>query len=154
MRCNVGVNPKYLTDQWLIAEYRELPMVVGSLRINDWSIKSPVKTVFDLGTGHINWFKWRLHYLHRRHIEVKKEMVQRNFKCDVLNIVQSEIPFKFWNDWNPTLVDSEKIRERLVQKLIANKLPITWWRYNRVNLTAESAYLFIHKIRTGELFFV
>jgi len=51
MRCNVGVNPCYLTDQWLIAEYRELPMVIGSLRINNWEIKSAVKSSFTERAG-------------------------------------------------------------------------------------------------------
>ena len=151
MRCNVGVNPKYLTDQWLIAEYRELPMVVGSLRVNGWKIKSEVKTKFDLGKGHINFLKSRLMYLSNRHSAVKDEMVKRDFKCDVLSI---DIPdaVGYWNNWNPTMEDSQKIRLRLVEKITANKLPITWWRFNRVNLTLASVDEFLYNICRGELF--
>ncbi len=152
MRCNIGVNPNYLTDQWLIAEYRELPMVVGSLRVNGWKIKSEPLTVFNLGKGHLNWFKSRLLYLRRRHEEVKKEMILRGFKCDVLNIERDKCPSEFWNDWQPTIEDSLKLRGRLEEKLRANKLPITWWRYNRVNLSSETVEAFIDRIKTGELF--
>lgn len=154
MRCNVGINPVYLTDQWLIAEYRELPMVVGSFRVNGWKIKSEVKDTFNLGTGHINWFKPRLAYLHQRHKEVKIEMINRNFKCDALTIRKDECPGEFWNDWKPSMEDSQKIRERLVQKLLVNKLPISWWRWRRVNLGSDMAGGFLENIIKGELFYV
>lgn len=156
MRCNVGVNPKYLTDQWLIAEYRELPMVVGSLRVNGWKIKSEAFKRFDLGKGHINWFKSRLLYLFRRHEEVKKEMVSRGFKCDVLNITKEPGSEPFWNDWNPTMEDSVKLRQRLEQKILDNNnnRPISWWRYNGVNLTHETVNSYLDLIRNGEMYFV
>ena len=35
-RVNVGVNPKYLADQWLIAESVEITMITGSLRKNKY----------------------------------------------------------------------------------------------------------------------
>ena len=153
MRCNVGVNPKYLTDQWLIAEYRELPMVVGQLRKNEWTIKSPVKDSFDLGKGHMNWFKMRLLYLHRRHVEVKIEMATRNFKHDLLSINENEIPCEFWNDWIPTIADSIKIRHRLMNKIVNNdNVLLTWWRFNGVNLSDGNIEEFLRNILCGELY--
>ncbi len=156
MRCNVGVNPKYLTDQWLIAEYRELPMVVGSLRVNGWKLKSEALKRFDLGKGHINWFKNRLLYLFRRHEEVKKEMIVRGFKCDVLSIIKEPGSESFWNDWNPNMEDSMKIRQRLEEKILNNNnnRPVTWWRYNGVNLTPETVNSYLELIQKGEMYFV
>lgn len=154
MRCNVGVNPCYLTDQWLIAEYRELPMVTGSLRVNDWKIKSAVKNTFTLGTGHLNFFKPRLSYLFNRHEEVKKEMIKRGFKCDSLNIDLTICPKEYLNDWTPTMVDSKLIRTRLVEKITKNKLPITWWRYYKQNLTHSNVETYLNNIVNGELFHV
>jgi deoxyribonuclease (pyrimidine dimer) len=153
MRCNVGVNPKYLLDQWLIAEYRELPMVVGSLRVNGWKIKSEVKEKFDLGKGHINFLKSRLMYLSNRHDAVKIEMEKRRFKCDVLRIDMPDT-VGYWNDWKPTMEDSMKIRGRLKEKLTINKLPITWWRWNRQNMTPEFRDEYISIIQNSELFYV
>ena len=131
-----------------------MPMVVGSLRANGWKIKSEPLKVFNLGTGHLNWFKSRLHYLWSRHQEVKIEMVKRGFKCDALSIEKDKCPSEFWNNWEPTIEDSMKLRGRLEEKLRANKLPITWWRYNRVNLSSGSVEAFINQINQSELFYV
>ena len=150
----MGINPKYLTDQWLIAEYRELPMVVGSLRANNWKIKSPVKLIFDLGKGHINWFKTRLAYLCNRHSEVKLEASKRGFKCNALSIDLSACPIEFRNDWKPTIQDSWVIRNRLIEKLTKNKLPITWWRYNGYHLSDQTIDSYLDLIRYSELFWV
>lgn len=161
MRCNVGVNVKYLTDQWLIAEYRELPMVVGSLRHNKWKIKSASNDDFNLGKGHLNFFKTRLLYLKKRHSEVIAEMIRREFEHTTLMFyfhlveLDSNCPKEYWNDWKPTMEDSIKIRERLKSKIISNsKLPITWWRYNRINLTNETLDSYLDNIINGELYFV
>jgi len=129
-------------------------MVVGSLRVNGWKIKSEPLEVFNLGIGYLNWFKSRLYYLQSRHQEVKIEMAKRGFKCDVLSIEKDTCPPEFWNDWKPIMEDSMKLRGRLEEKLRANKLPITWWRYNRVNLSPEAVEAFIDKIKIGELFYV
>ena len=154
MRCNVGVNPLFLLDQWLIAEYRELPMVVGSLRVNNWIVKSPIKPTFCLGTGHLNFFKNKLYYLHKRHEEVKKEMVNRGFKCDVLSIDIAICPNEYVNNWTPSTVDSWLIRNRLVEKLTKNKLPITWWRYKHQNLAHNTLNTYLYNIVNSELYFV
>ena len=41
-RVNIGVDPKYLSDQHLIAESVEITMITGVLRKNGFEIKSPV----------------------------------------------------------------------------------------------------------------
>ena len=41
-RVNIGVNPKHLSDQHLIAESVEITMITGSLRKNNYEIKSEV----------------------------------------------------------------------------------------------------------------
>ena len=131
-------------------------MVVGSLRVNGWKIKSDTPENFTLGKGHINFLKLRLLYLFRRHEEVKKEMVSRGFKCDVLNITKEFGSEPFWNNWNPNMEDSRKIRQRLEQKILDNNnnRPISWWRYNGVNLTYETVNSYLDLIRNGEMYFV
>jgi hypothetical protein len=46
MRCNTGCNPKFLADQHLMAEARELKMVIGNLRTNDFKIKGKIPKQF------------------------------------------------------------------------------------------------------------
>jgi deoxyribonuclease (pyrimidine dimer) len=148
MRCNVGVNPEYLADQHLIAEYRELPMILGSLRCNKWVIKSAIPKKFKLNKGHMNFLKEKLLYIQRRHEAVKKEMTYRKFKCDALSIDLEHVPIEFCNDWNPNINDSLIIRERIIFKL-ENKPD--YWRFRSKKIDIE--YL-ITWVKYGKLFYV
>ena len=154
MRCNVGVNPRYLFEQHLIAEYRELPMLIGSLKYLNWQIKSPIPERFTLGTGHMNFLKVKLKYIQRRHIEVKKEMERRNIKHDFLSINLINIDPYFCNDWQPDLIDSNIIRKRITEKIL-NFPDLLWWRYNHIKFDDKNDILrIINIIEKGELFYV
>lgn len=154
MRCNVGVDPIYLVDQHLIAEYRELPMVIGSLRINDWKIKTDVPKSFVLGKGHMNFFKNKLTYLSKRHNVVKQECINRGFNCHSLSIIINE-GHPYCNDWSPDFIASKLIRKRIVEKLINRfeKSP-TFWKYKSNTLTKELLYDLIECIEDSYLFYV
>ena len=78
-RVNIGVNPKYLADQHLIAESVEITMITGGLRKNGYVLKSPTPEKFSLGNGHINFFKNKILYLYNRLNAVNEEMRRRNF---------------------------------------------------------------------------
>ena len=134
MRCNTGVDPKLLTDQWLIAEQVELLMIGGMLKKNKFKVKSKIPNSFKLGTGHMVFWVNKLKYLKRRHEEVKKEVIRRGFKATIRSINLDEFPEEFRNDWKPTLEDSMILRERLIWKL--NRKPIMW-RYERVNIRSR-----------------
>lgn len=152
MRCNVGVNPLYLADQHLIAEYRELPMVIGSLEYWKWQIKSDSLPTFNLGTGHLNFFKNKLLYLRRRHDKVIEEMRLRGFRCDLLRIRVEECPEHLRGDWNPTIEDSLKIRQRIYERLTSDKHKYSWWRYERFALTEDRFKYLVDRIMNGELY--
>lgn len=147
-RVNVGVNPKYLADQHLVAESVEITMIIGSLRKNNFQIKSPVPVKFNLGKGHMNFFKTKIMYLKRRLEEVNKEMVERGFKPGT-KIDLRKIPSKFKNDWSPNMIDSNIIRKRINNK-VNNKVNKFWRRRREKidnNILSES-------IKKGELYFV
>jgi hypothetical protein len=81
-RVNIGINPHYLSDQHLIAESVEITMITGGLRKNDYKIKSPIPEFFNIGRGHINFFKNKLYYLNRRLLAVNKELCGMNqYEC-------------------------------------------------------------------------
>jgi len=132
-RVNVGVNPKYLADQHLIAESVEITMIVGSLRVNGYKIKGFIPPQYKLGKGHINFFKNKLLYLARRLEEVNKEMVRRGFSPGTTTECLLKAPQEFLNDWDPTLNDSAIVRARIVEKMI--KKPNNFWRYCRIPVT-------------------
>ena len=152
MRANVGVDPVLLADQHLIAEYREIPMLIGSLRYWNWEIKSDIPTVFNLGVGHMNFLKDKLVYAKRRHEAVKVECKRRNFKCDYLTMDLTGLPDQFCHDWQPTIDDSKKLRSRLHWKL-SQKKPL-FWRYLRVPLNDVDLKKMILDIDDSELFYV
>lgn len=117
-RVNVGVNPKFLSDQHLIAEAVEITMIVNGLRANNWTIKSQVPAEFTLNTGHINFFKPKLLYLQRRLLDLNAEITRRGFKAgntiDLPNLPQVK---RFYYDWAPSTRDTKIVRERIVERL-------------------------------------
>ena len=152
MRCNVGINPQYLVDQHLLAEMMEIPMVIGSLRYWKFQIKSSIPNTFCLGPGHMNFLKNKLRYLKRRHQEVEIELKKRNFHNTKSKVDLNGIPIHLCNDWNPTIDDSLKIRERIHWKL-RNKKPY-FWRYCRKPLDSNELDQMIFNIDNGDLFYV
>ncbi len=153
MRCNVGVNPKYLLDQHLLAELMEIPMVIGSLKYWGCEIKSSTPTHFKLGSGHMNFLKFRLLYLNQRFNEVKKEINRRGFRNIKSCIDFSDIPQKYLNSWRPDLNDSMIIRNRICNKI--RKKDLGFWRYNRKRIVDRCELeMIIIKIRGGDLFYV
>ena len=129
-RINI-VNPSELTDQHLIAEYREIFMVAGSLnRTLNSKVGYQEKKVPDrytLNTGHVYFFYNKGKYLHRRYDELIREMRLRGF------MPSNDRPFPFrifldnglYNDWTPNIEDYKIIRERITEKI--NMKP-NWYR--------------------------
>lgn len=126
MRCNTGVSPTLLTDQHLIAEYRELFIPVGQLKKLNWISKSPIPDTFRLGKGHITFWRDKQLYLKRRHEAIVREMLVRGFNPSMSFYDLDTIPAEFLNDWFPTRDDSLLIRERIIERLLQKP---EWYRY-------------------------
>lgn len=116
-RVNVGLNPKLLSDQHLVAESVEITMITGSLRKDGYVIKGKVPDKFPMGTGHINFFKNKLVYLKRRLDDVNNEMIRRGFNPGT-KINLNEFPKNLHGDWKPDINDSMILRERVADRLI------------------------------------
>lgn len=148
-RVNVGVNPKLLTDQWLVAESVEITMITGGLRKNNFQIKSEIPNNYCLGKGHINFFKNKLLYLYRRLAHVNNEMINRGFRPGTHFYDIGDFPKEFHNDWQPNINDSLILRNRLECKIRAKP---DQWRYNRNKITDINS--FINDIRNSDLYYV
>ena len=125
------VNPSELTDQHLIAEYREIFMVGGSLnRTLNSKVgyrEDRVPKQYTLNTGHVYFFYNKGKYLHNRYHELIDEMKRRGFQPDKSRVFPTKV-FKdngLYNDWTPTIEDYKIIRERIQQKI--NMKP-NWYR--------------------------
>ncbi len=121
-RINI-VEPSELTDQHLIAEYREIFMVAGSLnrtlnsKVGYREDRVPPK--YTLNTGHVYFFYNKGKYLHKRYDELIREMKNRGFSPS------NDRPFPFqifndnglYNDWTPNIEDYKIIRQRISEKI-------------------------------------
>lgn len=129
-RINI-LQPDILTDQHLIAEYRELFMVGSALQR---SLKSPnweknKKTwpkEFTLNSGHVKFFYDKGKYLHNRYRELVQEMKDRGMKPDPnRRFKREQWPDNLYKDWQPTVKDQIIVKERIEEKI---KMKPDWYR--------------------------
>lgn len=113
VRINI-INPKYLTDQHLIAEFNEILMLLGYVRKYPENRENSEKYL--LGKGHIIFFKNKLKYLKNRHELIKKEMLLRGFSPRK-TISLKEFDKCLLKDWKPKACDKEIIKKRLIEKI-------------------------------------
>jgi len=154
-RVNVGLQPKYLTDQHLVAESVEITMITGGLRLHKYAIKGEIPKSFPMGKGHINFFKNKLVYLNKRLNEVNKEMLRRGFKPGT-SIDLNEFPKNLHNDWMPTMVDSMPLRVRVADRLLHPKNGKEGKNYHRYEgvVVGERIESFYKNILESELYYV
>ena len=127
-RINI-VNPSELTDQHLVAEYREIFMAGSSLqrslKSKSWDINS-IPTTYRLNKGHVKFFYDKGLYLQKRYDELREEMIARGMNPDPSRVFKRhQWPDELWNDWQPTIEDLKIIRERIAKR-IAQKP--NWYR--------------------------
>ena len=129
-RINI-VPPSELTDQHLIAEYREITMVPAALKRTLGSKsglrKNKISTHYTLNAGHVYFFYDKGKYLHNRYYELIDEMKRRGFSPNPNRKFPVAV-FRdngLYKDWIPTIEDYKIIRERIEEKI--NMKP-EWYR--------------------------
>lgn len=133
-----------LTDQHLFAEFREIKMVPKSLRrsleamtkrqmkhhleyVQAWnkSLELVLKKVpkqFTLNTGHVSFFYDKGEYLHKRYLELRRELTARNINFNRAALLDDAGVFfnldeRFNTDYAPTPEALEIIRTRIAEKI-------------------------------------
>tara|TARA_B100000700_G_scaffold5270_1_gene5830 strand:- start:3391 stop:3792 length:402 start_codon:yes stop_codon:yes gene_type:complete len=126
------IEPNELTNQHLVAEYREIFMVGSSLQR---SLKSPswektkntLPTEFTLNGGHVKFFYNKGKYLNKRYLKLIKEMKRRGMNPDPNRKFKKEQwPNELYKDWHPTSKDIKIIKKRIEEKI---NLKPDWYRY-------------------------
>jgi deoxyribonuclease (pyrimidine dimer) len=117
------INPKYLTDQHLIAEYYELLMLLGYAK--KYPDIKDIPKEYCLGKGHIKFFKNKLKYLEKRHKLIREEMKKRGFKPKLKANLKGYSK-NLCNNWKPCKKDFEIIKKRIIWKI---KLKPKFYRY-------------------------
>lgn len=115
------IAPKDLTDQHLLAEYRELPRIFWAIR-NKLLEKKEIKIwkQYKMWTWHVIFFYNKLWFLEKRYKEIVKECQKRSFNISFTDLDLSDIPIKYKNDFTPSINDLNvslwRIKEKLNQK--------------------------------------
>ena len=114
-RINV-VPVEELSDQYLLAEYRELPRVVKQ----DISVVEAPKR-YCLGRGHMKWARLHMLYTLRRYAQIWDELNYRGFEPryfpnDLIDIASKGCGWSFlWEAYIPDDGDIALNRQRLIE---------------------------------------
>ena len=127
------VLPSELSDQHLVAEYREIFMVGSSLqrslKSKNWEktlANIPVK--YTLNKGHVTFFYNKGKYLYKRYELLIEEMKNRGMNPDPKRKFKTEQwPDELFNDWEPEPDDYNVIRARIKEKI---EMKPDWYRFS------------------------
>lgn len=116
-----------LTDQHLMAEYRELPMVMASARRSD-PAKHVIRTAYTLNKGHVSFFYDKRKFLLDRWLDLIAELYDRGFNIDPASrkVRWRELDRFPQSDWKPDWAAMAINRQRIVQRIEAKR---SWYRY-------------------------
>ncbi len=134
------IKPSELSDQHLVAEYREIFMVGSALQrsINskNWeTTKECLPKEFTLNIGHVKFFYNKGKYLHKRYLELIDEMKSRGMQPNPKRKFKKEQwPNELYKDWKPTAQDCKLVKKRIKEKI--NQKP-TWYRWTNQQVDKE-----------------
>ena len=137
-RINVGIKPKYLSDEHLLAEHREIKRIPNMLYkgvLNNKNFKIPEN--FSLGNGHVLFFINKQLYLYMRYISIYNECINRGFNVTNYsnafeNIKQYD---KYWNNYFPTETDKKLLIDRISNNI--DKSTKEYFHYNKQKYNKE-----------------
>lgn len=135
-RINVGIDPKDLIDQHLLAELRELPRIptLTTRRIKP-DPNDPLRTIIDLsgipaeftlGAGHVKFFYDKIRYLMHRYSTLLKEYkfrYRKPYSVPANDFMRQPYPVILLNDYTPSVKDSTILAERILSRIETMKTP-------------------------------
>ena len=128
------VDPSELSDQHLVAEYREIFMVGSSLqrslKSKNWEkTLANIPKKYTLNKGHVTFFYNKGKYLYKRYELLIEEMKNRGMNPDSERKFKTEQwPDELFNDWEPELDDYKVIRARIKEKI---EMKPEWYRFTK-----------------------
>lgn len=133
-RINASIRPIQLTDQHLLAEIRELPRILNTIKSGKAKVENKTD-MFKLGTNHTTFFYGRLKYLVERHKDLVNEATLRRFNVMDYSESYKDLPKHLYNDWKP----SNGVKKLLVERITERLTEMKNIKYNREPITVEEA---------------
>lgn len=124
------IHPKFLTDQHLIAEKKEINQLAGQLQKSINSINfnfDSLPNEFVLGTGHVRFFYKNGKFIEDRYKSVTDECIFRGFDAKYnFNDVWSRLGSQFRHDFVPEAKHIAISKQRILDRI--NSKP-NYYRY-------------------------
>ena len=108
------ISPSHLSDQHLQAEYQELLMFIGYVKKHPSIALLPGK--YQIGEGHMKFFKDKLGFVTQRHRAIRKEMERRNMEAKKELTIGMFKP-AYLGNWEPDEKAIEASKFELLKKL-------------------------------------
>lgn len=108
--------PEELTGKHLLAEHREIKRIPNAVKAGRYNLKGAPSS-YVMGTGHVKFFYDKLHFLHKRYIELYGECKKRGYNVTCFNDAFIGVPVELYNDWTPTKKEIHINKERIQQRL-------------------------------------
>lgn len=105
-----------LSDQHLLAEYRELPRMSSFAEKTVQEYKD-IPEQYKLNKGHMVFFLDKGTYLEDRHKEIVAELLHRGFNLTMTEPFKMNRRFPQNDGWKPSYTEEEISRERIHEKL-------------------------------------
>ena len=126
--------PTELTDQHLVAEYREMTMVPAALnrtlKSKNGLDQSRISSKYTLNTGHVYFFYDKGKYLKERYDSLVTEMKLRGMNPDPNRIFPTEVfeQNNLYGNWKPSVEEIQINLERIEKRI--NQKP-NWYRHTK-----------------------
>lgn len=115
-RINVGVPPKQLCRQHLLAEAREIKRIPNCISKGKF-VMNGIPQEFTLGKGHVKFFYNKLGYLKTRYEEIYAECVNRGYQVTYFGSAWDNVPIELMGNYEPKNRDIEIITQRINERL-------------------------------------
>ena len=130
-RINANIDPYYLCDQHLIAEYREIVRIPNCVRKDiTKNLARQLPKQFKLGSGHVLYFYNKIRFLHKRFNKLRNEMRKRNIQCNLSdNMFLYDDLKPFYNDIhsNELLDANMEVCGRITERVETMKKQLTYY---------------------------
>ena len=117
-RVNAGIKPHELTDQHLMAEYREIlrcnHVAINGYKKDGEKYLKQVPSEFTLNKGHMKFFANKLEFIMKRFESLKDELVNRKWDVKMNYSKPEDMPESLWGDYNPT----KEARDILIERIL------------------------------------
>jgi deoxyribonuclease (pyrimidine dimer) len=138
-RINAGIQVEKLTDQHLVAEYREI-LRVGTLfkkRIEADKKFNDVPLNFVFGKGHVSFFFSKGYFINQRWQQLVHEMKNRGFNPTLKFLDHWEGYPQYNLDYVPPIDVTKLVKERIKSNIQNQKSPI---RYKSLKMAIDEYF--------------